>query len=142
MDEKMKKICILAEGIEPLLQPQEWGDTVEKSRAVVQDVCYVRTDEHDIVGARWHQHYHKFQRHGVEWTDWVAVYHRKLGEKDFTECNSLKIITRHQRDQSEDRKDLWGYNKVGMKVEGTKVEIAWINEDLEGPEEVCYRLEL
>ncbi|MAF34790.1 hypothetical protein CMO91_03005 [Candidatus Woesearchaeota archaeon] len=135
-----QQLCQEVEGIEDYLRPQEWGDKVESQRAGVQDVGFVQTETHEIVAARWHQRYHQFRRYGVEWTDWVTVYHRVRGDPEFAACSSPHIITRHQRDQSEDRKDLWGYNRVALAVEDGVITVAWVNEEGEGPEEVRYRL--
>lgn len=136
LEEKIQETELKIPNIREVIKPYNGATWGMHWNGSVQDICYKELEKYYVVAARWNKHSWDEGGGGIKWTDWVSVY---FFDKEDTTKKRIEetgeIVTRHQYDQLQDRRDLWGYNNVEIfDVTDNTLKVAWVNkESLKGP---------
>lgn len=142
LEKKLKDVEKNLVGVGDQLKPYSVATWGMHWNGAPEDVEYLETDRYQIVAAKWEEHHWSEDGGGVQWTEWLSLHYKKRGSKEeIRKIETDKIVTRDQQSASKDRRDLWPYDFVGVRLlSPTRIEVSWVDE--EGNKGPTYKLKL
>jgi hypothetical protein len=128
LEEFEKKLPGIKDSLEPWNSNFEDGSHLNQHP---QDIKYLETEKYKIAAAKWERHF--WTEHsggGVGWIEWLNIYWiSKENRGRLKEYTQGHITTRDEYYPYKDKRDLWGYDKIGLeKLSEDEIEAYWTNE--------------